>query len=222
MSSKNAHLDRQEHATARRETDRRHDRRRGLLITGGATVLAASAVVAVIAVVSVGSTESDPASGQTAPPWAAPANTSEHIEAAGLDVSSMDGNGAHFHTHLDVIVAGRTVSVPANIGADATTGVMSELHTHDVSGILHVEAAATDKTYTLGQVFTEWNVRLDSTHLGGLTAATGQQVTVYVDGTKVSGNPANVKLADEREIAVVLGDERPPAVPSGYDFPAGL
>jgi hypothetical protein len=83
----------------------------------------------------------------------------ERIKAAGLPVLSMEGSAEHFHAHLDVFVDGKPVVVPAYIGFSfAVTGQpngISALHTHDESGIIHIEAPVAGDTYTLGQLLTE-------------------------------------------------------------------
>ncbi len=131
------------------------------------------------------------------------ASTTRGIAAAGLRLSTMAPGGAHFHPHLDILVAGKAVPVAANIGIIAATGQMSELHTHDDSGVLHVEAPDKARRYVLGQLFGEWNVRLDTAHLGGLTASGGNTLSAYVDGQRVTGNPGAIELRPHREIARV-------------------
>ncbi len=144
------------------------------------------------------------------------------LVAAGLDASTMEGTATHFHSHLDILVDGRKVTVPANIGIDTTTGAMSELHSHDTSGVLHVESPSTGKTYTLGQLFTEWGVRLDARHLGGLTAEGTTSLTAWVDGTRVGGDPSDVRLTPHRQFARVYGPtDAKVDVPSTYRFSPG-
>ena len=92
---------------------------------------------------------------------------------------------------------------------------ISPLHTHDVSGILHTESA-TQKDNTLGQLFTEWNVRLDA-NCFATYCIPAKSIAIYVDGKKFDGNPPTIALTDRREIAIVIGT--PPAVvPSTGDF----
>ena len=162
------------------------------------------------------------AAGTAMPPWAVPADTVGLGEAAGLRALNTEGEVLHFHPHLDVLVDGKPVTVPADIGIDTTGGKISELHTHDTSGILHVEAPDKDHRYVLGQLFAEWNVRLDATHLGGLTAVGGNTLTAYVDGKQVSGDPGQIELLPHREIALVFGPaDQHVQVPSSYQFPSG-
>jgi hypothetical protein len=100
---------------------------------------------------------------------------------------------------------------------------MSELHTHDTTGVLHIEAPTTGKRYALGQLFAEWNLRLDATDLGGLKTGGGRTLTAYVDGRRQDGDPARIELAPHREIALVFGPAGArPRVPASYAFPAGM
>jgi hypothetical protein len=155
------------------------------------------------------------------PPWAAPANASAGAKAAGLKVSAMEGTVNHFHAHLDVIVDGKAVPVPADLGIDQSAQAMSELHTHDATGVVHIEAPA-HRRYILGQVFNEWGVALSAQRIGGLKTGDGKTLTAYVNGKKVSGNPEAIELTAHREIALVYGDKGTSVkVPSSYDFPSG-
>lgn len=132
------------------------------------------------------------------------------------------GHRGHFHSHLDITVNGQPIAVPANIGVDPRNGQMSELHTDDERGVLHVEAPTADGRYTLGQVFTEWRVHLDADGVGGLNDTKTDSLRAYVDGKRFSGDPATIELAAHRQISLVYGPrdaEDDPAV--GYDFEPG-
>lgn len=159
---------------------------------------------------------------QTPPPWHAPADAVRLIQDAGLPPLEEEGAAVHYHAHLDVIVDGKAVTVPALIGIDESARRISPLHTHTPDGILHVEAPAKD-TFTLGQLFIEWNVRLTDGCLGSLCAADGKSVRLYVDGKLRPGDPTTLVLARHQQIALVYGDATgEPQVPSSYDFPRGL
>lgn len=220
---------RQAKAAEARAAAKRADRRRAVVIGVGATVV----VAAVAAVVVAASAAAPPprvaglpspaaASGASMPPWTPPADPGPGIAAAGLSTSTMTSDGAHFHPHLDIRVDGRAVPVAADIGVSPATGTMSELHTHDASGIVHIESAAKADRYVLGQLFAEWNVRLDRTHLGGLTATGDRTLVAFVDGKRFNGDPARIELKPHRQIALLFGtaaqQQDPPA---SYDFPPG-
>lgn len=168
-----------------------------------------------------GELSNPPAAGGTAmPPWPAPTDPAPFIASAGLNAGPM-GTAQHYHAHLDVIVDGTAVPVPAQIGV-VPSGAMSGLHTHDESGVLHVEAPEPNSRFTLGQLFAQWNVRLTANQIGGLTASEGNVLKVYVNGTQVSGDPAAIELAPNQQIALVYGPaDATVDVPSTYAFADG-
>lgn len=178
---------------------------------------------------------SAPASG--AAPWPAPPNPLELAREAGLEPKTHEFFAYHVHAHLDVFVNGRPESVPAGIGIDihdpavhhvaltdgteAYGGIakpckqpcISPLHTHDDSGILHTEAARSHPN-TLGELFTEWDVRLDRRCVGGYCRPS-TSVLVYVDGDRYTGDPRAIELTNLREIAIVVGTP-PKKIPTKF------
>lgn len=216
-------------AAAARDAARRAERRRTWLLRGSVAAvvvalvaIAAAVVVPAVTPRAVALPVSPAATGTDTPPWAVPADPSAGIDAAALSISAMTADGAHFHTHLDIQADGQSVPVPANIGISATTGAMSELHTHDTSGIVHIESSTNGNRYVLGQLFTEWGVRLTRTQVGGLTTAGGRTLAAFVDGKPYLGDPARIELTAHREIALVFGTAgQQKNVPRSYSFPSG-
>jgi hypothetical protein len=155
----------------------------------------------------------------TDPPWPAPANAAERAAAAGLTALGTELLDYHVHAHLDVIVDGQAVLVPEGIGIDVGRQLISPLHTHDPSGIIHIEAAQPQR-FTLGQFFVEWGVRLDDGCVGGYCDSSQRPVRFYVNGTPFLDDPRGIELVDQAEIAIVIGSQSD--VPDQYDFPAGL
>jgi hypothetical protein len=156
------------------------------------------------------------------PPWPAPASgqVPAGAQAAGLSLLATQGEVVRFAVHLDVIVNGRRVTVPAGIGIDARRRLIAALYTSDTSGIIHVESDSDESVYTLGQFFDEWQVTLTSEHLGGLRTSRYYPVAVYLNGSRVAGQPGSVMLTPHLQIAVTY---RPgsAAIPASYAFPAG-
>lgn len=62
------------------------------------------------------------------------------MHAASLTLSHTIMTTYHYHVHLDVIVYGQSVTVPASVGIDESRKMGSPLHTHDTSGIVHIES----------------------------------------------------------------------------------
>ncbi len=118
----------------------------------------------------------------------------------------------HVHQHLDLYVNGKKMPVPAGIGINEGAGYLTQIHTHDASGVIHVEADK-NRGFTLGQVFDVWGVRFTSTCLGSYC----NDIKVYVDGKKFAGNPRTIPLKDEEELAIVIG-KPPKKIPTSWPF----
>jgi hypothetical protein len=137
------------------------------------------------------------------PPWPAPTDVPARVAAAGLDLGPM-GTAEHYHPQLRVVIDGVDVPVPPNIGVDPTTGAMSALHTHEGDGTIHIEADSVGEAFTLGQFFTQWGVALTPQQIGGAHAKPGQQVQLTSNGTKVTGDPADLRLESNQKIVLTL------------------
>ena len=66
----------------------------------------------------------------------------------------------------------------------------------------------------LGQFFTEWDVRLDSSCVGEYCDPE-TTIAIYVDGKVNEGDPREIELSDGREIAIVIGSA-PDEIPSEF------
>jgi len=160
--------------------------------------------------------------GYTTPPWPAPADASAAVNAAGLPMLGREGNVEHIHAHLDVLVDGQAIPVPADIGIDVHRRTISQLHTHDGSGVLHIESPV-KRQFSLGEFFSEWQVSLSEDNIGALRTGDGKIVRVFVNGTQRNGNPGAIMLGAHDEIAVLY--DRPQSgetIPRNYDFSGGL
>ncbi|MFF7636197.1 hypothetical protein ACFZB9_24070 [Kitasatospora sp. NPDC008050] len=231
--------DRRTKAAAAQAEARRAERRRRLLIRSAAGVLGLAVLGGLTAVVmgdrgggtAAADTAGMPAQPRTtaegrtsAPPWSAPADPSAAVAAAGLPMLGSEGTVEHVHAHLDVYLDGRAVTVPALVGIDEGAQRISPLHTHDTSGVIHIESPVR-ADFTLGQFMTEWQVSLAADHLGGARTDAAHTLTAYVNGKPVTGDPAAIRLGAHDEIALVYGTSDGNAqvsVPGGYTWPSGL
>lgn len=158
-------------------------------------------------------------------PW--PANSDDlraRLSGLGLPALSAEGTALHIHQHLDLYVDGRRETIPANIGIITSPQVVfSPLHTHDTSGISHVESP-TVRSFTLGELFGVWGVRFTRSCVGGYCDAGDKTLRVYVDGQLATGDPTLLELLVHEEIVVTYGTEAelPDPIPSSYTFPPGL
>jgi hypothetical protein len=158
--------------------------------------------------------------GRTTPaPWGRPSDEAARVAVAGLSLTPTETLSVHYHAHLDVIVDGLSVVVPAGLGI-TSTGI-APLHTHVPDGVLHIEAPS-QQTFTLGQVFAEWDVALGRGRVGGyVSGVAGRVVGVWVDGKPFTGDPAQIVLTQHEEIVVAVYRGTPPAIPVQYAFPPG-
>ena len=113
-----------------------------------------------------------PAPATGAAPWPRPGDTLSRAAREGLTPQRKESFTFHIHSHLDIFVNGRSMTVPSGLGIDIhDPGVrngpepggglsyggislcakpcISPLHTHDMSGVVHVESGE-KKDYTLG------------------------------------------------------------------------
>jgi hypothetical protein len=132
----------------------------------------------------------------------------------GVSSNQMEELAYHIHAHLAIYINGTQKTIPYGIGieqpwsteADGSSEFVDSgaafyyLHTHDDTGVIHIESP-NSTVYTLGQFFAEWNQPLSSTAIGPYTGT----VTVFVNGTKYTGNPASIKLTEHEVIQLDLG-----------------
>jgi hypothetical protein len=151
------------------------------------------------------------------PPWPSEkGNLRVRLRVLGLPALSREGTKLHTHQHLDVFVGGTRVTVPAGIGIAAAEHFISPIHTHDASGVIHVESP-TVRSFSLAEVFGVWGVRLTKTCLGGKCGAA--KLHVFVNGRPVK-DPNLALLTRHGEIVVAFGPP-PKPLPASYSFPPG-
>jgi hypothetical protein len=122
----------------------------------------------------------------------------------------------HAHAHLTLVIRGQLRPVPANIGITSTE--ICWLHTHDSSGIIHIEAGDA-RTFTLGDFFAVWRQPLDSTVIGGDRVNEGESVRSVENRRDHSGSPGTIVLDDKDDVVLYLGPPFPTVAP--YVWPPG-
>jgi hypothetical protein len=195
---------RQERLEAERQAIAKEKRRRLVGVITAAVLLAAT-VGAVILAASAGE------DGGAATAEAAFGTHYEGLEDRQLDagvptMSDAEAGGAHIHPSLAVYARGEEVEIPVNIGIDPSNPpeMMAGLHTHDSSGVIHVENAAEP---TLGQFFRIWGVPFSEDRLGPHEARGAETVRMWVDG-EPSREFGDLVLEDGQEVVVAYGGER--------------
>jgi hypothetical protein len=143
-----------------------------------------------------------------------------------VDCETQEQAVFHVHAHLAVYVDGQPEPVPAGIGivppleVDPTARFVAGeaclywLHTHDASGVIHVESPVA-RDFTLGDLFAIWGRPLGP----GLIGSHRGPLHVFVDGRPVAGDPRRITLAAHRVIQIDEGTVVPPRT---FTFPTGL
>ncbi|MEN3338091.1 MAG: hypothetical protein V7647_1767 [Acidobacteriota bacterium] len=143
----------------------------------------------------------------------------------GIEGSSREMLSVHIHAHLALFSKGRQIAVPYGIGIikpfQLTNGFVGMgngfywLHTHDATGILHIESPDA-RAYTLGNFFDIWGQPLSAGEVAGLKGP----VSSFVDGKPYRGDPRGIVLGAHMQITLEVGD--PVVPPPVYVFPNGL
>jgi len=140
----------------------------------------------------------------------------DRLPPLGLTTLSQEAVTTHYHSHLDIFVDGKRVVVPAGIGINQGAGYITELHTHDTRGVIHIESPKENDHFSLGQFVAEWGVFLNGRCIGAYCDG----LKWYLNGKLQTGNPQAYVLQSHDEVAIVVG--KPPAkIPSSYKFLGG-
>jgi hypothetical protein len=206
-------------------------RNRNLAIVVG--VIAIAAVIGLFVLLGGNSTNAGPQSSavvslpppdtlpgilKEAPPWS---NNTDQLPArlAALDLPQLsDTAGAlHHHVQMYIFVDGNPVVVPANIGLSSQAA--SPLHTHDATGLVHVESADPNFQPVLGQFMDVWGPYFTSTCLGDRCNQGNQQLRVYENGQQYVGDPSLMPLTDLTAVVITFGTEAQLPNPMPSSFP---
>lgn len=123
---------------------------------------------------------------------------------------------SHTHSLLSIYRDGVRLAVPALLGLSKCT---YEIHTHDRSGVVHVEPSVT-RTFTLGQFFAVWGQPLSRTAVAGLAGPVRFYVIDKETLTRFDGNPADIPFSAHSEVIIITGTAS--VVVPRYRWPASL
>jgi hypothetical protein len=132
------------------------------------------------------------------------------------------GGPGHHHVHVSLFVDGQQIAIPRGIGMfqpDHNVFIYHQtclyfLHTHDDTGIVHLEPRVGQGFFKLGNIFDMWGEPLTTTNAAGYQ---GSQ-TIFVNGVQYFGDPRTIVLAPYMQITIEVGiplDGLPPT----YLFP---
>lgn len=145
------------------------------------------------------------------PAWVAPAG---RVPVSG--VACLINENYHLHSLVTIYKDGVRQGLPENVGR---SGCAYELHTHDVTGVVHIETDV-PKKFTLGQFFALWNQPLGASGTAGLAGPIRFYLIENEKLTPFTGDPAQLELTAHREIVIISGTA-PPVLPK-YRWPSSL
>jgi hypothetical protein len=142
----------------------------------------------------------------------------------GIEGLSQEMLAVHIHAHLSLFYRGEQIAVPLGIGivkplriqnGFAGGAALYWLHTHDATGIIHVESPDA-RPYTLGEFFDIWGRGLGRKDVAGLQGP----VHAFIDGRPYAGDLRAIVLTAHEQITIEVGE--PVVAPPVYTFPSGL
>jgi hypothetical protein len=114
----------------------------------------------------------------------------------------------HNHTKLVIKIQNETMGIPGGIGIIPNDCIFW-LHTHDESGIIHVESPI-KQSFTLNQFLNIWKEFDNSSYPGDLyNVSSGKGVHITVDGNEVNSSSTSfdrLHLKDNTIISISMGD----------------
>lgn len=100
----------------------------------------------------------------------------------------------HWHFTLSISVYGQQATIPAGVGihpdlwkyhaldAYGTNPGTAPMHTHDDTGLIHIEATGPPISYTLGDFFAIWGLTFNDNCLSNLCVSNSTVINMFVNG----------------------------------------
>lgn len=128
----------------------------------------------------------------------------------------------HIHVLLTIYINGQQVSVPQGVGIAPGTSpsCLYWLHTHDTSGVVHIESPTT-KIYTLQNFVDIWQTFQAQQISFPTQLASSSGWTIYVNGKVVTGGFKNIGLNSHDLITIMYNSPNAKPVTT-YSWAAGL
>lgn len=126
----------------------------------------------------------------------------------GLTCQLEQGGAMHIHEYLDLYINGQRVNANPGIGLVDSANCLYPLHVHDKeANVIHVESS-TVATFTLGQFFDVWGVKLSSAQVGQYKVDSAHKLVVEVldangNMTPYTGNPYDLTLQEKQTIYIL-------------------
>ncbi len=164
--------------------------------------------------------QTQPTTGPFAPAAPKPLSSGTLPPVRGISCDALESTLFHIHVHVAIFVKNAEQEVPFGIGvgqpwqvADTPRGSFVEdgscfywLHTHTDDGVVHIESPIR-RTFTLGDFFAVWQQPLSTSQVGPAQGA----VIAYLNGARVTTNPAEIPLTSHALIQLDVDGDVPPS-----------
>jgi hypothetical protein len=132
----------------------------------------------------------------------------------GITCQNTEQSGMHIHAHVSIFINGSSVPIPANVGIAPNGSCLYWLHTHDASGVIHIEAPS-GTAFTLKGFLDIWKSRFQELgYPSELDQSSGWQV--YVNGKAFTGDFHAIPLQAHTLITLAFNS---PGVPPDTSYP---
>jgi hypothetical protein len=113
----------------------------------------------------------------------------------------------HYHAHVTLIYKGTPAQIPAQVGIPNGGSCIYWMHTHQTSGIVHIEAPkeSSSRSFTLGDFFQIWNQPLSTRQVATFKVGSGDELKMWVDGKPYTGDPRGIVLKSHTQVVVQIG-----------------
>lgn len=135
-------------------------------------------------------------------------------------VNCLKSGAWHRHMIISIYKNGKRLGFPDGVGrVHAGCYHAYEMHNHDVTGIIHMEADV-PRAFKLGQWFSLWQQPLSTTNTAGLAGPVRFYIIENYRITPYYGDPKLIDMLPHREILIVTGTQMY-TVPK-YVWPSGV
>ena len=136
----------------------------------------------------------------------------------GIYCDQLEQTNFHIHVHLSIWIKGQQITVPQGTGIASDGSCFYWLHTHDTTGVVHIEAPQI-ATLNLGNFLDIWGKEFPQSYHDELASSTGWKI--YVDGKPVTGDFNKVIFRSHMLITIMYKSPKAP-IDTIYSWPADL
>lgn len=119
--------------------------------------------------------------------------SSAYPSVDGISCDQLERLAFHIHAHISIYINGNLAVIPQNVGIASDFSCLYWLHTHDTSGVIHMEAPSTH-SFILGNFLDEWKSRFGQLSYPSELDSAARQWQAYVDGKLFTGDFRSIPL----------------------------